>query len=367
MPTFLHTADIHLDSAFSARFDARSAAQRRHELLRAVSEMADIAKKLDIWLIAGDLFDGNNVSAETVAFLKKKFAEMPDTKIFIAAGNHDAFTSSSVYAREDFGENVHIFSAAGECVELAEINTRVFGVSFDKPNCDTLPIPHIEKKDGVFDILLLHADLTAGGESSYNPIDKGFIEGCGADYLALGHIHKRTEPQRCGTTVYAYPGPPEGRGFDECGDMGCYIGRAENGDVDIEYKSVCRRRMLIAEVDLSGIEDNISAVTAAKNAMQQLGGADDIYRLILKGRVLNGAVNPDILREELLREVHYLEIRDETEPDYSFDELALQSDLCGEFVRYMQKKIAAAADEERLALTRALKLGTDALLGGDER
>ncbi len=101
MPTFLHTADIHLDSAFSARFDAECAAQRRHELIRVVSDMADIAKELDIWLIAGDLFDGKNVSAETVAFLKRRFSEMPDTQIFIAAGNHDAFGENSYTHAKD--------------------------------------------------------------------------------------------------------------------------------------------------------------------------------------------------------------------------------------------------------------------------
>lgn len=368
MPTFLHTADIHLDSAFSARFDARNAAQRRHELLRAVSQMADIAKNLDIWLIAGDLFDGANVSAETVAFLKRTFAEMPDTKVFISAGNHDVYSSNSVYARENLGENVHVFSTTGECVELEDIKTRVFGISFGQQNCDRLSTPKIEKKDGYYDIMLLHADLVSnGGESAYNPIDKSFIENCGADYLALGHIHKRSEPQRLGSTVYAYSGSPEGRGFDECGDMGCYIGRACDGDTHVEFQSVCRRKMIITEVDLSDTEDNVGAVALARAAMTSQGGAEDIYRLILKGRVANGVINPEILKEELLRDVHYVEIKDETEPDYNFEELALRKDLCGEFVRTMQKKIELAADDEKSVLIQALKLGAEALLGGDRQ
>lgn len=367
MPTFLHTADIHLDSAFSARFDAECAAQRRHELIRVVSDMADIAKELDIWLIAGDLFDGKNVSAETVAFLKRRFSEMPDTQIFIAAGNHDAFGENSVYAREDFGNNVHILSTSGECIELPKLNTRIFGASFSDTFCrERLNAPVIEKQEGVFDILLLHADLVAnGGESSYNPIDKSFIEDCGADYLALGHIHKRSEPSKSGKTVYAYPGVPEGRGFDECGDMGCYIGSFDDGVLNLEFRRVCRRRMLIVDADISGVEDNLGAAEVVKEAIRNSGEAGDIFRIILKGRVKSGTINKEIVKNELSDEVYYIELKDETEDDINLEELAMRSDLCGEFVRYMQKKAENADEGEKLLYNQALKLGIEALLGGD--
>lgn len=366
MPTFLHTADIHLDSAFSARFDARRAAQRRHELLRAVSQMADIAKNLDIWLIAGDLFDGANISGETIAFLKRIFSEIPNTRIFISAGNHDAFSPNSIYAKEDFGDNVYVFPTTGACVELDDIRVRVFGASFASQSCERLAVPRIEKKDGYYDIMLLHADLVSrGGESAYNPIDKAFIENCGADYLALGHIHKRSEPQHIGNTMYAYSGPPEGRGFDECGDMGCYIGTIGDDGIAVEFKSICRRRMIIAEVDLSNFKDNLEVVSAAEKKMLSMGGCEDIYRLVLKGRALRDTFNIDIIKEELLPRVHYLEIKDETVSAYDFDELAMRKDLCGDFVRAMNEKIKNADADEKSVLNYALMIGTEALLGGD--
>ena len=49
--------------------------------------------------------------------------------------------------------------------------------------------------------------------------------------MALGHIHKRTEPLRFGNTVCAWPGCPEGRGFDELGEKGFYQGIVTDGDV----------------------------------------------------------------------------------------------------------------------------------------
>lgn len=366
MPTFLHFADAHLDSAFSAHFDAQRAGVRRGEVLRCLSGIIDRAKGLDLMLIAGDLFDGKTVSSETIAFLKRKFVELEGTRIFIAAGNHDPYSSDSVYAKEDFGKNVHIFKTVPECVEIPELKTRVYGVSFSDSFCDkTIEFPAIQKQEGVTDIMVLHADFTsAGGGSRYNPIDKSFVERCGADYLALGHIHKRSEISRVGNTYYVYSGVPEGRGFDECGDMGCYIGKIENGTPDIKFERTCIRRMYRAEVDISGATDNLSAAEIAAAEIERLGCADDMYRLILTGRVKRGFLNPDIIKEELAGRVHYLEVRDETRGEYCIDELAAQNTLCGEFVRIMQRKMAEPS-ADRGILEEALAVGIEALLGGD--
>lgn len=367
MPTFLHTADIHLDTAFSARFDARQAELRRNEMLRCMSDVVDRAKNLDLLLIAGDLFDSAFVSPGTIGFLKRKFAEIPNTHIFIAAGNHDPYTSDSIYSRENLGENVHVFSVGGECVELPEIKTRVFGASFDGQFCrETLWLPVIEKTDGVTDILVLHADLTANGaQSDYNPITADFLEHSGADYAALGHIHKRSEVQRRGRTYYAYSGIPEGRGFDECGDMGCYVGEISNGAVNVKFESFCCRKMLRIDADISGAADNLQAAELAAAAMNELGGSGDMYKVTLTGRVTPGLVNVEIIKEELAKNAFYIEVCNETRADFDIDSIAEQNTLCGEFVRLMQKKIAAAESGEKKILEDAMLLGTEALLGGE--
>lgn len=364
MATFLHIADVHLDSAFSAHFDARRAQLRRSEVRRCLSGILDKAKSVDLLLIAGDLFDSRAVSAETVSFLKRKLAELTDTRVFIVAGNHDPYSEDSVYAKEDFGDNVHIFKTEAECVEIPELKTRVYGASFkEELQKSRIELPHIDKKDGYSDILLLHADLTSiGGESSYNPIDKSFIEGCGADYLALGHIHKRSELKRVGSTYYAYPGAPEGRGFDECGDMGCYMGSISDGVVNVSFEKTCIRRMLCTEVDLSGVSDNLGAAEIIRAELGKAGTAEDMYKLILKGRTASGFLDTDIIMEEIAPLVSYLEIRDETKPDYNIEEIALQNTICGEFVRAMRRR-ADGVDAD--ILEEATVLGLEALLGGD--
>lgn len=357
MPTFLHTADLHLDSAFSAHFDAKSAEKRRREMLRCVSDIISRAKDKDLLLIAGDLFDTANVTGETVAFLKRMFSEIPDTRVFISAGNHDPYTPDSVYAKEDFGSNVHIFKTELGCVYIPELKTRVWGASFDSSYCK-IDIPPIKKETGICDILLLHGDLTLG---EYNPIDKSFIENCGADYLALGHIHKRSEILKAGNTFYAYAGAPEGRGFDECGDMGVYCGSIQDGVVVAEFERTCIRRMFREEIDVTDRTDSLDIAETIKKAIFDFGGTkDDIYKIILKGRV--ETVNTDAIIEELSAVFYHIEIKDETEPCYDIEKLSGNNDLCGEFIRRMQKEIEKADDKK--VLQDALILGIDALLGG---
>ncbi len=53
------------------------------------------------------------------------------------------------------------------------------------------------------------------------------------DYVALGHIHAYSGARTAGRVPYAWPGCPEGRGYDECGEKGVIIadvGGAERGD-----------------------------------------------------------------------------------------------------------------------------------------
>lgn len=362
MPTFLHIADVHLDSAFSAHLDTHKSTVRRGEVRRSLSNILDRARDVDILLIAGDLFDGKNVSPETVAFLKRKFAEIKNTRVFIVAGNHDPYTDNSVYANEDFGENVHIFKTEAECVDIPELKTRIYGVSFKSEyECEKMNLL-IEPQEGYSNIILLHADLTSiGGESRYNPIDKNFIADCGADYLALGHIHKRSEVLRAGKTYYAYSGTTEGHGFDECGDMGYYIGEISHGVANVGFERSCIRRMFIVDTDITGVSDNLGAAELVRKKIQETGTADDMYRVILKGRTDKSFLNLGILKEELKPHTSYIEIKDETAINYDIDEIAEQNTLCGEFVRIMRNREKTADDD---ITAEATALGIEMLLGG---
>ncbi len=367
MPTFLHTADLHLDTAFSANLSTEQAVIRRSEMLRCFSGIIDKAKDVDLLLISGDIFDSSYVSKETISFLKRRFAEISDTHIFICCGNHDPYTQKSVYMREEFSENVHIFKDKWECVELSHIKTRVYGASLSDGSDNLIEsFPGVEKEDGFTDIILLHGDVVSDNtESAYNPITKSFIENCKADYLALGHIHKRTEISRLGKTYYAYPGLPEGRGFDECGDMGYYIGVINEGVADVRFERACIRRLFRLVIDISGASDTFDALSIIKEAVFAHGDNNDMYRIYLCGRVMADTISFDVIEKEIKGMLYYVELIDDTKESYDIEGFASQNNLCGEFVRHMKTVIDGADDEECAVLEDALILGIEALTGGD--
>ena len=71
MVRLIHTADLHLDSAFSSRSSKEEAEERRQNLLMAWNRLLSygIEKKVQAVLIAGDLFDSAVVSRSTMEIL----------------------------------------------------------------------------------------------------------------------------------------------------------------------------------------------------------------------------------------------------------------------------------------------------------
>ena len=67
MTKLLHAADLHLDSPFSS-LSPEQAAQRRQEQRQIVTRLVEAANLhgCDALLLAGDLFDSDNVSADTL-------------------------------------------------------------------------------------------------------------------------------------------------------------------------------------------------------------------------------------------------------------------------------------------------------------
>lgn len=85
----IHTADWHLGQTFFA-YDRKG----EHTLFLAWLREQIQAHAVDLLLIAGDIFDSPNPSAESqrqyYAFLKEVTAENPKLQIIIIAGNHDS-------------------------------------------------------------------------------------------------------------------------------------------------------------------------------------------------------------------------------------------------------------------------------------
>ena len=349
----IHMADCHLDSAFSGLAESGKSAVRREEMRMAFAKGVSYAREADFLFISGDLFDSDTVSRTTLDFVKKQFASIPDTKIFICAGNHDSLQEKSVYNTVDFGENVHIFSTEGDCVEteLADI----YGISFSTPNDDRklLDRIRIQNKDKI-NLLVMHANLQAEG---YNPVTPAEIALSGMDYAALGHIHQRSELLKNANTYYAYPGCIEGRGFDETGECGVLSLTVDKGIVNAEFLPTQRRMYLEEAVDISGCADYEEIDEKIRPVYQ---GERHIYRIRLIGEAAF-PINCDIIKEKI--NGFSVQVRDETRAPFDAEAESGAFTLKGLYVKFAMADRDVVSEE---TFARAFKTGL-ALIEKEER
>ena len=360
---FIHAADFHLDSAFGA-LSPRQAAARRRESRELPQRLANYANQhqVDLVLLSGDLLDSNSGYRETGEALRDALASI-GAPVFIAPGNHDWYGAGSPYAALDWPENVHIFTTPGMApVEVPGLNAVVHGAAFTGPERhDRVLADFAAPADGKMHLGVLHGEFGAA-ELRYGAISQQDAAASGLSYLALGHIHRRGEPVRCGNTLVAWPGCPEGRGFDELGDKGFYLGEAaDDGSVTLTFVPFARHRYEILQVDITG-QDPRQAVEAALPETT----AADLYRIILVGE--SGAEGADAaaLQAALADRFYALEVRDATRPAEDLWAKMAEDSLRGLFLRELKIKYdAAKTDEEREVIVRAARFGLAALEGRD--
>ena len=354
MIKFLHAADLHLDAPFSA-LRPELAAQRRREQLEVLTALFDAAQAhgCDLVLLAGDLFDAENAGAETVEALQRACA-LCRAKIFIAPGNHDCCRLGSSYRMGGWPGNVHIFrSRTIERVCLPELSCTVFGAGFEASFEQALLEGFRAEDDGA-QIMVLHGDAVQK-DSSYNPISKAQIESSNLTYLALGHIHQASGLLHAGKTAYAWPGCAMGRGFDELGEKGAYLGEiSDSGEVTLRFLPLGGRKYEILRVEAGS--DPLAAIRKALPAQTQ----NDIYRILLTGEAEE--IDTQALERELEGQFFGLSIRDETRPKKDLWQGAGENTLRGLYLTKLRAQYDAAPDEQtRRAIAQAARLGLDAM------
>ena len=349
MLTILHAADLHLDSPFSGLSPEQSALRRR-ELRQLPARLAGLVKErgADLVLLPGDLFDGERVYPETVQALTEALAAMT-VPVFIAPGNHDCCDSRSPYATAQWPDNVHIFTqTAMESVELPQLGCVVHGCAFTSPHREDDPLSGFAvPEDGKIHLLCVHGEV--GQSGVYAPISPASLSRCGADYVALGHIHAGSGLQRAGEVCWAYPGCPEGRGCDECGPKGILLVTITNG-ISAEFVPTSRRQYRIETLELPGEPEENSS---------------DLVRLLLRGEQ-SRPVDLTRLTEQWKDRFFHLELRDETTLPQDLWARAEEDSLTGLFLRQMKEKLDKAEEAEKGKLLLAARFGLAALEGGED-
>ncbi|MCL5773794.1 MAG: metallophosphoesterase [Firmicutes bacterium] len=423
----LHMADIHLDCAFTGSgFPPELTRKLRSNLKSTLAKIFEMARQeqVDIITICGDLYESERISADTFRFLKDEFLKLSPVKIFIAPGNHDPFTPSSIYAGLEKANlsNVHIFKEPrfvpveisegiylwgfahpspdyrGEPLKEFKINypaARLQGIPSGKlvlqqelPErvgfCNSDPersegeesqseiLRDAQDDCGVFDrkinnegcnILLFHGSDTRAvpdGKAVHAPFTYDEVVQAGASIALTGHYHK----MRCdlkNKPLLIYPGSPEPLGFDESGEHFAVVVKVEkNGESSAAPVKTNIINFSTEEIDITGISSSADGAQKIKDAAGKYGRTD-IVRVILKGRIdPEISIDTGTLSDNLKGEILYLAVLDKTEPAFDYGSIAEEINVRGVFVKKIFTEMESAGEKRKEVLEQALKLGLEA-------
>lgn len=410
MVKLIHTADLHLDSAFRSRFTKEEAENRRQKQLMAWKELLSFAveKKVQGILIAGDLFDSPVVSHGTMDFFLSTISEHPEISFFYLRGNHD--TENTFRYQENLPKNLFLFSERGKKYRLndrlllAGVEYGTKDISFGENEGATQGAGQaaeqaaeqgigqenahgaealskseseseeeskfLKLKEEDCNILLFHGALYQGtpkGEAVQG--EEGIflknLEKLPLSYIALGHIHKGGEGRLNNGALWAYPGCLQGRGFDEEGERGFLYLKVEEEKKEIrkEFIPIKQGEFRILEIELQGEEGTLACLKKIEVEMEKAGIAkEDSLRIILKGKKgLEQERNLRYLQLQLQDSVFFLEIRDECELSWNREEAMKEKSLKGEFLRVL----AAADNLSKEEQEEIIALGMGLLQGGE--
>lgn len=406
MVKLIHTADLHLDSAFRSRFTKEEAENRRQKQLMAWKELLSFAveKKVQGILIAGDLFDSPVVSHGTMDFFLSTISEHPEISFFYLRGNHDTentfryqenlpknlflfsdkgkkyrlndrlLLAGVEYGTKDifFGENEGATQGAGQAAEQGVGQENAHGAeALSKSETESEEESKFLKlKEEDCNILLLHGALYQGtpkGEAVQG--EEGIflknLEKLPLSYIALGHIHKGGEGKLNNGALWAYPGCLQGRGFDEEGERGFLYLKVEEEKKEIrkEFIPIKQGEFRILEIELLEDEGTLACLKKIEVEMEKAGIVkEDSLRIILKGKKgLEQERNLRYLQLQLQDSVFFLEIRDECELSWNREEAMKEKSLKGEFLRVL----AAADNLSKEEQEEIIALGMGLLQGGE--
>lgn len=359
MLKLIHAADLHLDSPF-AGLTPEQAVQRRQEQRQLLAHLAELARerRADLVLLAGDLLDGAAMYRQTALALAQSLGAIP-CPVVIAPGNHDYYGSACAYSAVDWPENVHIFTSGQmSALPLPELGCTVYGRAFTAPHEGRSPLAGFSAAGEGLHIGVVHGDVD--GSPDYGPITRQEIAESGLHYLALGHIHKYSGLQREGSTYWAYPGCPEGRGFDEIGEKGVLWVELSEDSCREEFVPLCTRRYRIIETDVTGVTDLTEAAKQAVKAEYR----QDICRVVFTGERGEQPLDLPALERALSGTCYALSLRDRTRVSRDVWAKAQEDGLVGLFLQEMREMIAREPDNE--CLPQAVRFGIAALEGWEE-
>ena len=310
--TFIHAADIHLDSPLLRleRYEGAPVEELRQATRRAFENLVELAigEEVAFVLIAGDLYDGDWRDYNTGLYLVSQMTRLREAGIpvFIITGNHDAANKITKTLR--FPENVHLFPTdKPETFHLDDLGVAIHGQGFARPAIrKDLSARYPSAVSGYFNIGMLHTCAT--GREGHEPYAPCTVEGLlskGYQYWALGHVHQQELISQ--DPMIVFPGNIQGRHIRETGPKGCMLVTVDDsGRANTDFRSLDVIRWLKCEVDASGAESGYDVVDQIYGRLENLLEQSDDRPLIVRIEVFGAskahdgiAANPERWRNEI--------------------------------------------------------------------
>jgi exonuclease SbcD len=280
-----HFADLHLDTAFKWA-PVPVARARRQALRQTLTGIAAVAveQEVDALLCAGDLYEQENWTPDTAAFLRDTFEQLSPLPVFLAPGNHDWLGPISLYRQVHWSANVHLFTEDRlRPVELTDGIT-LWGAAHRAPAGTGGFLERFQIDRGGVNVALFHGSERGGlfaqgdGKQPHAPFDAARIPQTGLVHAFCGHFHA----PKLGD-YHTYPGNPEPLAFGESGARGVVIATiADDGSISREVRAVTQTEVQDVQVDITGCA---SAAEVRTRVASALAGLHGMCRVILEGAV----------------------------------------------------------------------------------
>lgn len=370
MFTFIHAADIHLDSPLRGLelYDGAPLEQIRGATRQALVNLVDLAigEQVAFVLLVGDLYDGDWKDYNTGLFFAAQMTKLRDAgiRVFLIAGNHDAASIVTRYLR--LPDNVTIFSVQKpETIYLEAIDVALHGQGFSqRAVTDNLSAAYPGAVPHLLNIGLLHTSLDGReGHEPYAPCSIEELRSKGYDYWALGHVHTQEVLHRDPWIVF--PGNIQGRHVREVGAKGCKLVAVQDRQiVSVSHRDLDVLRWSVCNVDVQGAETGDEVVDRVRQALGRTWAEHNQCPMAVRVRLVGACrVHGELSahHERWLNEIRGVatdvsngalwieQVKQHTQPHVDLEAMLARDDVLGELLRTLVTCETDAAFLEEVA------------------
>jgi len=357
MLRIIHTADVHLGARHDDLGEQASAQRERQFAAFAATVDVALAEKVDLVLIAGDLFDSNVQPRRSVERVAAQLKRLAGGKIrtVIVPGTHDAYDRSSIYRAYDLkalsgstqdDDWVTILTPDLPRIHLPACDVVVHGPVFATKRAPHSPLRDLDvaahKATATWQVGVLHGSVAIPGKTERDDVvvTTDEIGASGLDYLALGHWHSARQG-KTGSVTFAYSGAPEPVALnqDRAGKA-LHVGLEETGagrNVTVAERVVGKTRFEKLDLDAAGVTTQPALI----DSLKRKGDPD----LVLDARIVGVRpdeldLHPEEIETALAPSFLKVRVRDVSTPALTEGALPSPDTIAGAFIRDLEARIA---------------------------